>query len=126
MAYITHVRKIFRDRMKVTVYVEAEDLIRLTERSRGEGKLLAEWAREVLLGEIGEEAVQGVVSEKPAKGATATVGAGTKARQERELPHDRATGKYSGAMVQGESKEKTCPHGVKKDWRCTLCGGVVK
>ena len=25
-----------------------------------------------------------------------------------------------------ERVAKTCPHGIAKDWRCTLCGGIVK
>ena len=45
-----------------------------------------------------------------------------------ELFKDRSVlehGKVTEAAVPTE-KVKTCPHGVKRDWRCTLCGGVVK
>ena len=32
-------------------------------------------------------------------------------------------GQISEVKEQGK---KTCPHGIEKGWRCTLCGGVVK
>ena len=45
-------RKLFTERVRLVVYVEASDLTRLTERAREEGKTLVEWARETLLGEL--------------------------------------------------------------------------
>lgn len=34
----------------------------------------------------------------------------------------------AGELFEAEAKksDKTCPHGIAKGWRCTLCGGVVK
>ena len=37
------------------------------------------------------------------------------------------TGGVQASGELGERKaDKTCPHGIAKGWRCTLCGGIVK
>lgn len=83
-------KKQFESRTKLSVYVEEGDLALMTAKSRAEGKLLSEWARETLLGELGDKSV------------------------------------LSHGAVSEVKNTKTCPHGIEKDWRCTLCGGIVK
>src|SRR6266576_2721735 len=46
---LTKMRRIFETRARLAIYFENADLVRLTDRARQEGKLLAEWARETLL-----------------------------------------------------------------------------
>jgi hypothetical protein len=53
VCYICHVKRIFDERARVVIYLEAEDVTRLTEEARAEGKTLVEWGRETLLGSIG-------------------------------------------------------------------------
>lgn len=47
-AYYKAVKRIFTDRARLVVYVEAEELNGMTALARGSGKTLVEWAREVL------------------------------------------------------------------------------
>ena len=121
-------RRIFRERARVVIYVESEDMDRMLQTARGEGKTLLEWARETLLGEISNNA------DVPRSRKVRGVGRGGNA-------HEYAT--YVAAQLEAsvnperdpvpdieESRarksEKTCPHGYAVGWRCTLCGGVVK
>lgn len=55
MRHTVLVRKQFETRARVVIYFEASDVLRLTEAARRDGKLLPEYAREVLLGSIGTE-----------------------------------------------------------------------
>jgi len=100
--YMTHMRKQFEKRARLAIYLENSDLQRLTAKARAEGKLLAEWARETLLGELGGN------SEVRSKPAIRVAGRGA-AELER----------ISGTFDESLKAIKVCRHGLSS---CTICG----
>ena len=98
---VCHMKRIFTERARLVLYLEAKDLNRLTEHARGEGKMVVEWARETLLGEL----------------TTGTVElAGVTARKVGKPAERRASSKPAKAA-------RTCVHGTKEGYNCWQCGG---
>ena len=107
-------KRIFEERAKLVVYVESVDIVRMTERARSEGKLLAEWLRETLLGELEDKSVleRGVI------------GNGSKPKAVRR-PEPVGLGGGSAMPVESSAitvGEGACAHGAKlhdcKVWGC--------
>lgn len=48
-------RKIFEERVRLVVYLESTDLQKLTQAARADGKTVVEYARDLLLENLGEE-----------------------------------------------------------------------
>ncbi len=93
------VRRIFKTRARVVVYVESEDVDRMEARARGTGRTLIEWARERLLDGLADDnAMQG----------TRTVRLGGR-----------------GASAPERPTGKTCKHGIARHHHCWQCGGVA-
>lgn len=117
MHYSLVVRKIFSDRARLVVYVEAQDLNRLTEKARDEGRTLVEWARERLLEEL--EAGTPVRRVKPVR----VVG-------RRALSAVRSVAVAEASPVKADEsghthKAKCCKHGTAKGHNCWQCGGIA-
>ena len=66
-------KRIFGERARLVVYVEAGDLGRMVVRAKSEGKTLVEWARETLVGASG--AGKGVRRAEPVRVAEGRAGA---------------------------------------------------
>jgi hypothetical protein len=113
-------RKLFTERTRLVVYVEASDLTRLTEKARSEGRTVVEWARETLLGELETDSElprpeRVRVAERRANtvGVEEVHGRGVSAAPVlADKPTKRAKGKY-------------CKHGTQKGYRCWQCGGMA-
>lgn len=87
--------------VRLQVYLEREDLQRITERARSEGKLLSEWAREKLL--AGVEDNPGVRRE-----------AGAVRVAKRRIG--------SGPVAQGSAVATgSCPHHKRRGELCYKC-----
>lgn len=129
------VRKLFSDRARLVVYVEAEDLNRLTAHARKEGRTVVEWARETLLGEL--------------NGASREDHAVRSARKPRSVrrgpdPHEHAiavaqaldagsnpecnpvAGRADAVDDVRRAKAKVCVHGRPQGFNCWQCGGIAK
>lgn len=97
-------RRIFRDRARLVVYFEAEDLPRMLVQARSEGKTLVEWAREALLEHLADN------SEVRPERTVSVVRRGV-AAPERRVGID--------SDARSESKAKLCRHNLPN---CTVCG----
>lgn len=99
-------RKLFTDRARLVVYVEATDLERLTAKARSEGRTVVEWARETLLEELGgDSAVRPKRAVSIARRGAAAAG-----------PYDA-----EGRLGEGSAPVvKLCRHNLSS---CTVCGG---
>lgn len=108
-------KRLFMERSRLVVYVEASDLTRLTEKARSEGKTVVEWARETLLGELEDSSgLPRTPAVRVAERRTLPV----------ELDAVAAEGPRGKVTVE-KSKERTCKHGVAKSWHCWQCGGIA-
>jgi hypothetical protein len=136
------VRRIFTERARLVVYIELEDLNRLTAVARGDGKTLVEWAREVLL-EAGQETTtvevevtRPMVVEKPLahckiEGLSVPDADNTDVRRSAEVRvAERGAGVAerveAPVLAAGERAKKTCRHGVEKGYHCWQCRGIAE
>ena len=78
-----------------TFRVDKEELERWRAQAGEEGELLSEWIRRRC--------------NAPGKWVVARV----------------PVAEPESAKAQKRPMTKTCPHGIEKGWRCTLCGDVV-
>lgn len=112
-------RKLFTDRARLVVYVEAGDLNRLTAHARGEGKTVVEWARETLLGEL-----------ENGNGDAVRRGPAVRVGQRRAVSRLPAAGGAETASecvpVEEHPKVASCQHGRPKGFNCWQCGGLAK
>lgn len=113
-------KKLFVDRARLVVYLEASDMKRLSEKARSEGKTLVEWARERLLGELA---------------GNSTVRTEPKVRLVRRratpvMAHAHAI-ETAKALTDVENPESpshhkhVCQHGTSKGYHCWQCGGLA-
>jgi len=108
------VKRLFTERARVVVYVEAKDLNRLTAHARSAGKTLVEWARETLLGKVNH------VEETPRVVRTKAVAQG-------EVSGDRRADKAVDSASPAKTRQvKTCRHGVPQGHHCWQCGGKAE
>jgi hypothetical protein len=111
-------RKRFEVRARLVLYMEQEDLNRLTAQAREAGRTVVDYARDVLLA--------------PAVVPGIRVSQEMRRDDAHELPRkrsglDAAVGLSTMEQVQEEARAKPgqpqCAHGVKRGFRCWLCKG---
>jgi hypothetical protein len=66
LKHLCHMRKQFENRVRLVIYMDQRDLNALTARAKFKGRVLVDWAREVLFREISEVPVDPPVEFKPA------------------------------------------------------------
>jgi hypothetical protein len=96
-------RKLFTERTRLVIYVEATDLERFTARARAEGRTVVEWARETLLGEFAESNDEVLRRATPVR-----------------VAERRSNATYVGKKQSERELPSVCRHGLPS---CTVCGG---
>jgi hypothetical protein len=110
-------RRMFNERSRVVVYVEAEDVTRMTAQAKSEGKTLVEWARETLLGELSDNSEMRPVGNVPVARKRAGV-------SKRALGGEGVGGSVPAPVLERPASQgKSCQHGTPAGWRCWQCGG---
>ena len=118
-------RRIFTNRAKVMLYFEAEEIPEFEKKARNSGKTLQEWMREAVRaslkganGDLAQDVSRvGAVRVRGERSSTAHRAALAEAKRLDDESNPESDHPHRG---QGD-----CPHGVRKGWRCSLCGGIV-
>lgn len=143
-------RKLFKRRARIVVYLESEDVDRMERKARGSGRTLVEWAREKLLRAIGDNSdLRGatemgvvvrsadatkrlVLHEAPIESAMSSEPFSEEflkkenlVRTEPPLDKGAVVEATAAAPSDRSTTRRTCVHGTKAGHPCWRCRGIA-